>query len=93
MTESTSLQRRATVASKSGLHARPAAAVAEAAAAQSVVVKISRDTTGWIDASSALGLMTLGAACGDEVVLTAEGDDAGTTLDAIAALIETDLDA
>ncbi|WP_258950553.1 HPr family phosphocarrier protein [Lentzea californiensis] len=85
-------ERRVTVASKVGLHARPAALLAKAAADQPVAVSIAKDGGEAVDAASVLGLMTLGAMHGDEVVLSAEGDGADAALDAIAELIATDHD-
>ncbi|MBW4720998.1 HPr family phosphocarrier protein [Saccharothrix obliqua] len=85
-------ERRVTVASKVGLHARPAALLAKAAAAQPVKVTIRKDGGEPVEAGSVLGLMTLGAMHGDEVVLTADGDGADDALEAIAALIASDLD-
>jgi len=46
-----------------------------------------------VDASSILGIMTLGAEFGDEVVLSSTGDGAEEALDALAALLAKDLDA
>jgi len=43
-----------------------------------------------VDAASSLLIMTLGAACGDQVVVA--GDDQAA-VDKIAALVEQDLDA
>jgi phosphocarrier protein HPr len=43
-----------------------------------------------VDASSSLMIMTLGAACGDQVEVAGEDQVA---VDAIAALVEKDLDA
>ena len=85
-------ERRVTVASKVGLHARPAALLAKAAADQPVTVTIAKDGSEPVDAASVLGLMTLGAMHGDEVVLSADGDGADAALDAIAELITTDHD-
>jgi phosphocarrier protein HPr len=85
-------ERRVIVASKVGLHARPAALVAKAAAAQPVEITIRKDGTDPVAAGSILGLMTLGATCGDEVVLAADGDGADQALDEVAKLIATDLD-
>jgi phosphocarrier protein HPr len=87
------LERRVTVASKVGLHARPAALVAKAAAAQPVKIMIRKDGADPVEADSILGLMTLGAAHGDEVVLAAEGDGAEAALDHLAQLVASDLDA
>ncbi|MDQ4037628.1 MAG: HPr family phosphocarrier protein [Actinomycetota bacterium] len=92
-------ERRAVVASSVGLHARPAALFAKAAADQPVKVTIAvpgadaGDGRGPVEASSILGLMTLGAEHGDEVVLSAEGEGAEAALDALAELIGRDLDA
>ena len=85
-------ERRVTVASKVGLHARPAALLAKAAADQPVTVTIRKDGGEAVDAASVLGLLTLGAMHGDEVVLSADGDGADAALDAIAELIATDHD-
>jgi phosphocarrier protein HPr len=85
-------ERRVTVASKVGLHARPAALLAKAAADQPVPVTIRKDGGEAVEAASVLGLMTLGAMHGDEVVLSADGDGADAALDAIAELIATDHD-
>lgn len=82
--------RRVTVASKVGLHARPAALLAKAAAAQPIPVMISKGDCQPVSAGSVLSLMTLGAAHGDEVVLSAEGDGADAALDHLAELITTD---
>ncbi len=73
------------VGSSVGLHARPAALIAEAAGELGVEVTING-----VDASSALMLMTLGAACGDSVEVASDDEAA---LAAIAALVEQDLDA
>ena len=85
-------ERRVKVGSKVGLHARPAALLAKAAAAQSVAITIRKDDGPPVAASSVLNLMTLGAMHGDEVVLAAEGAGADTALDEIAAMITSDLD-
>jgi phosphocarrier protein HPr len=88
--------RTATIASRSGLHARPAAIFAEAAGDAPVDVTIAMEgmpEDDALDASSILSLMTLGAAKGDVVALRAEGDGADAALDALVTLLETDLDA
>ncbi|MBP1134208.1 phosphocarrier protein [Arthrobacter sp. PvP023] len=89
-------ERTATIASRSGLHARPAALFAEAAGNAGVDVTISMQgepAEEALDAASILSLMTLGAAKGDVVVLRADGDGADQALDALVTLLETDLDA
>jgi phosphocarrier protein len=86
-------QRSAVVASKVGLHARPAAVFVKAVADSGVPVTIAKAGGEPVDAASILGVMTLGAEHGDEVTLTAEGDGAEEVLDRLAGLISTDLDA
>ena len=78
------------VGSAVGLHARPAAIISEAAADldHEVLIGIPGDEA--VDASSALLIMTLGAGKGDTVEVS--GDDRAA-VDAIAALVEKDLDA
>ncbi len=73
------------VGSAVGLHARPAAIIAEKAGELDADVTING-----VDASSSLMIMTLGAKNGDTVEV--ESDDQ-SALDAIAALVEQDLDA
>ncbi|MEP6816305.1 MAG: HPr family phosphocarrier protein [Marmoricola sp.] len=82
--------RTVTVGSAVGLHARPAAIIAEAAGELDSEVTLA--TTGGepVDASSSLLIMTLGAGKGDTVEVA--GDDQAA-VDAIAALVEKDLDA
>ncbi len=78
------------VGSAIGLHARPAAIISEAALELDSEVLISVPGDEPVDASSALLIMTLGAANGDTVEVS--GDDEGDVA-AIAALVEQDLDA
>jgi phosphocarrier protein len=85
-------ERRVTVGSKVGLHARPAALLAKAAAAQPVAITIRKGDGKPVAAGSVLNLMTLGAMHGDEVVLTADGEGADTALDEIAAIVAADHD-
>ena len=73
------------VGSAVGLHARPAAIIAEAAGELGSEVTING-----VDASSSLMLMTLGAGRGETVEVT--GDDPGA-VEKIAALVAQDLDA
>jgi phosphocarrier protein len=79
-----------TVGSAVGLHARPAAIIAEKAGELSAPVTLSKDGGMAVDASSALMIMTLGAGKGDTVEVSGDNQD---DVDAIAALVEKDLDA
>lgn len=86
-------ERTVVVASKVGLHARPAAVFVKTAAEQPAAVKIRKGDAAPVDAASILAIMTLGVEHGDEVVLSAEGEAADESLDALVALLERDLDA
>ena len=89
-------ERTATVASRVGLHARPAAIFAEAAGDLPVEVTIAAEgepADEAMDASSILSLMSLGAKHGDKVVLRAEGEGADEALDSLVKILETDHDA
>lgn len=86
-------QRSAVVASKVGLHARPAALFVKAVAAAGLPVTIAKGDGDPVDAASILGVMTLGAGHGDEVTLAAEGEGADKILAELVELLGTDLDA
>lgn len=80
------------VGSAVGLHARPAALIAEAAEAyddEITLTLVGSDDEG-VDAASSLMIMTLGAEKGAEVLVESDNAEA---VEAIAALIEKDLDA
>ncbi|MEU4414285.1 HPr family phosphocarrier protein [Nocardia salmonicida] len=79
-----------TVGSSVGLHARPAALIAEAVGEAGVPVTIAVTGGDPVDAGSALMIMTLGAGQGAEVVITSDDQP---TLDKIAELVASDLDA
>lgn len=85
-------ERRVTVGSKVGLHARPAAILAKAAAGSAVPITIRKDGGEPVPAASVLNLMTLGAMHGDQVVLSADGDGADAALDKLAELVASELD-
>ena len=81
------------VGSAVGLHARPAAIIAEAAEAYDDEILLSLvggDDDEGVDAASSLMIMTLGAEKGAEVIVESDNAEA---VDKIAALIEQDLDA
>ncbi|MDP9801656.1 phosphotransferase system HPr (HPr) family protein [Arcanobacterium wilhelmae] len=81
-------QRVVTVGSKVGLHARPAAKVAEVAeeTGADILLTFGEEEA---DAASILEIMALGAMNGDEI--TVSGDDE-TAVNTVADLIASDLD-
>jgi phosphocarrier protein HPr len=86
-------ERRVTVVSRVGLHARPASLFVQAAARQPVRVLIAKDGGEAVDACSILAVLAMNARFGDTVVLSADGDGADEALDALAAVLATDHDA
>ena len=82
--------RTVTVGSAVGLHARPAAIIAEAAAELDSEVTLGAPGEEGVDASSSLLIMTLGAGKGDTIEVS--GDDQAA-VDTVADLVEKDLDA
>lgn len=80
------------VGSAVGLHARPAAIIAEAAGEydEDIYLALEGEDDDETDAASSLMIMALGAEKGDKVTVTSENAEA---VEKIAALIEKDLDA
>lgn len=86
-------ERTVKIASRTGLHARPAAIFVKAAADQGVPVRIRVGDGKAVAANSMLAVLSLGAGQGAEVTLEADGPGADEALDALAALLSRDLDA
>ncbi|WP_296137244.1 HPr family phosphocarrier protein [uncultured Tessaracoccus sp.] len=80
------IERTATVAATSGLHARPAAVFVDAVEQSGLDVTITFDGEE-ADAGSLLDVITLGVELGDEVTLATESDDEAA-LDQLVALLE-----
>lgn len=78
------------VGSSIGLHARPAAVIADAVTSAGVPVTLSVAGADPVDAGSALMIMTLGATQGVEVTVTSDDQSA---VDTVAELVAADLDA
>ena len=89
----TMAERQATIASSSGLHARPAKLFVQAVQEKKIPVTIAVEGGPDLNAGSILSLMGLGASHGTVVTLKAEGEGSEQALDELVALLETDLDA
>ncbi len=85
-------ERTVTVASRVGLHARPAAVFVKAASAATVPVTISKDGKDPVSARSILAVIALDVRHGDAVTIAAEGAGAEETLDRLAALLSADFE-
>lgn len=63
-----------TIQLKSGLEARPAAVLVQVASQYESAIYVEHDEKK-INAKSIMGMMTLGLAAGENVTVTADGDD------------------
>src|SRR5919206_4217825 len=81
------LFRELLIVNKKGLHARASAKFVQTVERFDAVVTVTRcgETVG---GRSIMGLLTLGAAKGTTITVTAEGDDAEACLGAISSLVE-----
>ncbi|MFE4470428.1 HPr family phosphocarrier protein [Leifsonia sp. NPDC056824] len=86
-------QRTATVASSSGLHARPAKLFVKAVQEKGIPVTIAAGDGPDLNAGSILSLMGLAASKGTVVTLKSDAPGAEVALDELVVLLETDLDA
>lgn len=86
-------ERQATIASSSGLHARPAKLFVSAVKEKGIPITISVEGGADLNAGSILALMGLGASKGAVVTLKSDAEGADKALDELVALLETDLDA
>ena len=86
--------KQAVVGSAIGLHARPAAIIADKAGEYDDDILLSKvgSSEEPVDAASPLMIMTLGAKHGDGVTLSTEDDSAGAVLDSLVELLSRDLD-
>ena len=80
-------ERTAVVASRIGLHARPASLISLAAAGTGVPVQIAAHGR-TVNAASILGILSLDVSHGDEVVVSADDQAA---VDRLIELLERDL--
>jgi phosphocarrier protein HPr len=76
------------VLNKRGLHARASAKFVTMASALPVDVTVEKDGSA-VCGTSIMGLMMLGAAMGDKITISAEGDGAEEAVSALAQLVET----
>ena len=81
------LRRSVRITNSRGLHARAAAKLVAVAERFSACVNVSYNGE-TVPAASIMGLMMLGAGCGSEVTVEADGWDAKEALEAVAGLIE-----
>jgi phosphocarrier protein HPr len=75
------------IENRRGLHARASMAFVTLATSQPVELTVEKDGAS-ASGTSILDLMMLGAAKGDTITITAEGDGAESAVEALAELVE-----
>jgi phosphocarrier protein len=75
------------VVNKRGLHARASAKFVALASAQAAEVQVEKEGSS-VCGTSIMGLMMLGAAMGDRITISAEGEGAEEAVAALAELVE-----
>jgi phosphocarrier protein HPr len=86
------MERVVEIVPEAGLHARPAAKFVETANeydAEITVAPVEDDENEAVAASSMIAVTSLGVKHGEEVRLSAEGDDAEAALDALEEVLST----
>ncbi len=81
------VSRTVAVTNKRGLHARASAKFVTLAASLPAQIEVEKDGSK-VCGTSIMGLMMLGAAKGDTIVISAAGDGAEAAVDALAELVE-----
>jgi phosphocarrier protein HPr len=76
------------ITNRRGLHARASAKFVTVASGLAADVTVSKDGSS-VTGTSIMGLMMLGAAMGDSILITTKGDDATTALTTLVELVET----
>ena len=82
-----SAERTVQICNRRGLHARASAKFVTLASAQGAELTVSKDGSS-VTGTSIMGLMMLGAAMGDEIVIRATGDGAEAAVTALCQLVE-----
>lgn len=86
------IEKTVVVASRVGLHARPASVFAQAAAASGYRVTLVASDGRSANAASILGVLSLGIAHGEEVTVAADEPGAQAAVDSLAELLLHDLE-
>ena len=82
-----SVRREVRITNRRGLHARASAKFVTLASSQPTEITVETDGSR-VTGTSIMGLMMLGAAMGDTIVISAEGDAADEAVTALCSLVE-----
>jgi phosphocarrier protein HPr len=81
------VEREVEVINSLGIHARPSSLIVQTAMKYKSAISLkNKDVVA--DAKSIMSIMILAAACGSRIIISAEGEDEQSAVDAIAALFE-----
>jgi phosphocarrier protein HPr len=81
------VQRTVLITNKRGLHARASAKFVTLATSHPVAIEVEKDGSR-VAGTSIMGLMMLGAAKGDSIVISAAGEGAEAAVSALCELVE-----
>jgi phosphocarrier protein len=81
-------EKTVTVVNRAGIHARPASILVQATKNFQCNIFFEKGSDK-INAKSIMGIITLGAAYGTEIKITADGEDEQAAVDTLAHLFET----
>ncbi len=76
------------ITNRRGLHARASAKFVTLASSQPCEVQVEKEGAGSVTGTSIMGLMMLGAAMGDSIVISATGDGADSAVATLVQLVE-----
>lgn len=83
----TVVSREVRITNQRGLHARASAKFVNLASEIGIPIEVEKDSNR-VCGTSIMGLMMLGAAMGDAIIIHVDGDNAEEALEKLAALVE-----
>ena len=83
-----SVSRQVLITNRRGLHARASAKFVTLASSLPCDVQVEKEAGSGVNGTSIMGLMMLGAAMGDTITISAEGDGAEGAVTALCELVE-----
>jgi phosphocarrier protein len=83
----TEVSREVLIENRRGLHARASAKFVNLASSLAAEIEVAKDGNA-VCGTSIMGLMMLGAAMGDKIMISAKGEGANEALEQLVALVE-----
>ena len=80
------------ITNRLGLHARPSARVVQVASGFKSDIFLEKEAGRPVNGKSIMGVLTLAAAMGTEILVTAEGDDEEKALEAVSEVLSMTFD-